>query len=591
MPGSNNSHLTILDVDHPRSRALQQRALHLNALWDRLDPDQQHNDELQQLHRDIQARMVTLLANGLNLEEHEDLERQCALYGAYLHDETNRAGLEGIRTLVQQTEEELKEWAGTRIKLHRDFIDGLRDRMTDVAQRLNSLTDPDNGTIRRTRRNIRELQERVAALQDENDGFHALRDEMATMRRDIDELRQQAGARPHEGEIPPQNQAPPMGHQDPIPPAQDPAPPAQDPAPPRRQPSPAVAAAPRRLLEIQQPAAFSGGSSKIPFDIWWEEVRQYLKAQPADVIGSAERKIVWASGLLQDDAKSWYWDWVKRANEGEVQYDWETFENDLIDRFQEDEQDVRALRNLEKLSYKEGDSIHSFLAKWDALSLKARVKDVVYRQMLLGAMPRAVIERLQLNEPAKDDRGFRDQVLRAGKTSEHWHHHRLADRPRVTTSRPEPSRQPATPVRNSGPSRNLGPSRYAPQATTAEKRYPQLFATVEDATKGVPPHVVRWRVERGHCGRCGWSTPIGKHLATHCTREPNSRLPQPPQNAVAGNRVAAIELGKRERPIEIDEFDDGWKRPRAEDSIAWEPELPPLYSNEAASDSEEKFED
>jgi DNA repair exonuclease SbcCD ATPase subunit len=219
MPGSNNSHLTILDVNHPRSRALQQRALHLHALWDHLDPDQQHNDELQQLHRDIQARMVTLLANGLDLEDHKDLEWQCALYGVYLHDETNRAGLEGISTLVQQTEEELREWVGTRIKLHRDSIYGLRDRMTDVAQRLNSLTDPDNGTMRRTRRNIRELQERVAALQDENEGFHALRDEMATMRRDIDEIRQQAGVQPHEGENPPQNQAPPMGHQDPIPPA------------------------------------------------------------------------------------------------------------------------------------------------------------------------------------------------------------------------------------------------------------------------------------------------------------------------------------------------------------------------------------
>jgi hypothetical protein len=582
MPRSNAS--TILDVDHPRSRALQQRVIHLNALWDRLDPQQ--NDELQELHRDVQARMVTLLANGLNRDDHEDLERQCGLYGAYLHDEATRAGLEEIRTVVQQSVGELREWADVRVNLHRDFIDGLRDRMTDVAQRLNSLTDPDTGTIRRFRRNIRDLQEQMAALRDENEGFHALRDEMATMRRDIDELRQQAGARPLEGEILPQNQAPPMGHQDPVPPP-------QDPAPPMRHPSPGQVpvATPRRLLEIQQPSAFSGGSNKIPFDTWWEEVRQYLKAQPADVIGSAERKIVWASGLLQDDAKSWYWDWVKRANEGEVQYNWETFENDLVDRFQEDEQDVRALRNLEKLSYKEGDSIHSFLAKWDALSLKARVKDVVYRQMLLGAMPRAVIERLQLKEPAKDDRGFRDQVLRAGKTSEHWHHHRLADRPRTTTSRPEPSR--SNPVRNSGPPRNLGPSRGGPLATTGEKRYPQLFATMEDATKGIPQHVVRWRMEQGHCARCGWSTPIGKHLATHCTRETNSRLPQPPQNVAAGHRVAAIELGKRERPIELDEFDDGWKRPRAEDSIAWEPELPPLYANlnEVASDSEEKFED
>jgi hypothetical protein len=123
MPGSNAS--TIFDVDHPRSRALQQRVLHLNALWNRLDPDQQHNNELQQLHRDVQARMVTLLADGLKLGDHENLERQCALYGAYLYDETNRAGLEGIRTLVQQSEEELREWAGTRINIHRDFIDGL----------------------------------------------------------------------------------------------------------------------------------------------------------------------------------------------------------------------------------------------------------------------------------------------------------------------------------------------------------------------------------------------------------------------------------------------------------------------------------
>jgi hypothetical protein len=105
MPRSNAS--TILDVDHPRSRALQQRVIHLNALWDRLDPQQ--NDELQELHRDIQARMVTLLANGLNREDHEDLERQCGLYGAYLHDEATRAGVEEIRTLLQQSVEELRE--------------------------------------------------------------------------------------------------------------------------------------------------------------------------------------------------------------------------------------------------------------------------------------------------------------------------------------------------------------------------------------------------------------------------------------------------------------------------------------------------
>jgi polyhydroxyalkanoate synthesis regulator phasin len=187
--------------------------------------------------------MVTLLANSLNREDHEDIERQCGLYGAYLYDEATRAGEEEIRTLVQQSVGELREWANVRVNLHRDFIDGLRDRMTDVAQRLNSLTDPDTGTIRRFRRNIRDLQEQVAALQDENEGFHALRDEMATMQRDIDELRQQAGTQPHEGEILPQNQAPPMGYQDPVPPV-------QDPAPPMRHPSPAPAVADRQRTEV-----------------------------------------------------------------------------------------------------------------------------------------------------------------------------------------------------------------------------------------------------------------------------------------------------------------------------------------------------
>jgi hypothetical protein len=49
--------------------------------------------------------------------------------------------------------------------------------------------------------------------------------------------------------------------------------------------------------------------------------------------------------------------------------------------------------------------------------------------MLLNAMSRDVVQRMQLNEPARDDQTFRTQILRAGKTSEHWHYQQLADRP------------------------------------------------------------------------------------------------------------------------------------------------------------------
>jgi hypothetical protein len=163
------------------------------------------------------------------------------------------------------------------------------------------------------------------------------------------------------------------------------------------------------------------------------------------------------------------------------------------------------LKNLEKLTYKEGDSIHLFLAKWDALSLKARVKDVVYRQMLLGVMPRAVIERLQLNEPAKDDRGFRDQLLRAGKTSEHWHHHRLADRPRVTTSRPEHTTTRHSNHRIGCVTFLIGhiatlfhgfTARSTPSASVSSRFSAKIVCTVRDGTAGRQDPAPRRKCER-----------------------------------------------------------------------------------------------
>jgi hypothetical protein len=162
--------------------------------------------------------------------------------------------------------------------------------MTDVAQRLNSLTNPDNGAMRRTRRNIRELQEQVAALQAENEGFHALRDEMATMRGNINEIRQHAGIRPPGEELPPpaEDPAPPMHHQDPAPPLRHQDPAVQQP----EEPAPAAAFSPR-LLEIQEPSKFSGDSKELPFNAWWQEVRQYLSAQLADAVGTEERRIIW----------------------------------------------------------------------------------------------------------------------------------------------------------------------------------------------------------------------------------------------------------------------------------------------------------
>jgi hypothetical protein len=209
----------------------------------------------------------------------------------------------------------------------------------------------------------------------------------------------------------------------------------------------------------------------------------------------------------------------------------------------------------------------------------------VYREMLLGAMPRGIVQRMQQDELAQDNAKFRSQILRAGKISEHWFEKELADRQARNTSRPEPTRpnRPQAPVatpRHPG----SGPSQVGPSANPSKREFPRLFATLEEATKGIPQQVVRLRLERRLCARCGWR----KHVATHCHKDPNSDMPPQDQNAT-GHRVAGIELGKRERPIDLDDGAD-WKRSRAED--AWEPLMPPLYANdEVASDSEYKYKD
>jgi hypothetical protein len=117
------------------------------------------------------------------------------------------------------------------------------------------------------------------------------------------------------------------------------------------------------LLEIQEPPKFPGDSKELSFDSWWQEVRQYMSAQPADAVGTEERRIFWVSGLLTKDAKEWYWDWVKRAERGEFAMDWAIFESELLKRFEENGQDIKALRELSRLAYVSGASIHTFLAR------------------------------------------------------------------------------------------------------------------------------------------------------------------------------------------------------------------------------------
>jgi hypothetical protein len=62
---------------------------------------------------------------------------------------------------------------------------------------------------------------------------------------------------------------------------------------------------------------------------------------------------------------------------------WKQFAANINARFKDDRENVRAYQTLLGLRYRNGESMHMFLTRWDALCLKANIRDLIYRQMLL----------------------------------------------------------------------------------------------------------------------------------------------------------------------------------------------------------------
>jgi hypothetical protein len=60
-------------------------------------------------------------------------------------------------------------------------------------------------------------------------------------------------------------------------------------------------------------------------------------------------------------AETWYWDWKEQAERpfSAVEYTWDRFQADIKKRFTDVREDVRAWRELRKMTY--SDEIHSFL--------------------------------------------------------------------------------------------------------------------------------------------------------------------------------------------------------------------------------------
>jgi hypothetical protein len=573
---------------------LQEVFQHLTRTWEALrltDLDLPLVRDLRQLHDE-------LLAASDHLGNNADLATfgwKCARFGAGLQEATIRL------FLPAQFQEQLDDLAGEfRVNDIR-----MEERLDRIEQRLH---ENDREMIPRLRRKYERLRdESRAEIRELQGALRTQTDEIITMQHEIRQLQRQQefpdeGPRPRryvrnaslERDLSPQHRredsprhrrrdSRPRHRSDSVRSRHHHRDESREPRRRHRDETPK----PRRMIELSPPPKFSGTDKKVPFANWWRQVIQYLDSQPPGAVGDDKRKISWVSSRLESEADIWYWDWKEQAEKpfSTVPYTWEQFQVDIKKRFTDTREDVRAWRELRKLSYT--DDIHSFLTKWDGLCAKAGVHGTVYRDMLLRAVGPTVRGKMENVAPADTDEGLREQVLNAGRIVELWADTRAHERD-LGYRRPE--RTDHRTNRDQRTSNNTRPVPSATTATTSSTRdrsagtkasvrpqprqlYEQKFSTIEEAVNGVPHEVVQARRKEGLCLRCGYS----KHTALHCHREPNSQMPR---------QIAAVEAGKHDREDSEDE-EEMAKRPRME--VAAVDIQMPLYED-AGYESEDRWE-
>jgi hypothetical protein len=356
-------------------------------------------------------------------------------------------------------------------------------------------------------------------------------------------------------------------------PAPDPEP-VPEPAPYPRQPEPRDRTPVRpppidawALLKIKPPPKFSGTNRRTTFRDWWMQVEEFLDSQPEEVIGGERRSIVWVSRLLEKEAQEWYLEWTRRVRDGQTDYNWQSFVDELRQRFTDDNEADLAYRELETMTYQR--DIHTCLIRWDALCARAGVSGVAYRKMLLSAIGPTLRDRLERYDRANTDKEFRANVLNAGRNLEDWARERrredcqrpvrASETPRpapAPTSRPTSSARPVLRSQTVTPrelprTANSNPPRAVNSNLPPRTEFERRFATVEEATKGVPEELLKAHKASKSCLRCG----LGGHQATHCFRRMENEMPSKTED-----RIAGLKRGEGDDDEEDFEEEDGIER-------------------------------
>jgi hypothetical protein len=111
--------------------------------------------------------------------------------------------------------------------------------------------------------------------------------------------------------------------------------------------------------------------------------------------------------------------WEIEASTGAHERAWSVYWSAIYARFHNQFQEETLYKAIMEVQYKE--SIQDMIIEYDTLNVKAGIKGVAYRTMLMRSLPPQIFKQLSLVNPAdKTDAELREIVLNAGMNVEVW---------------------------------------------------------------------------------------------------------------------------------------------------------------------------
>jgi hypothetical protein len=296
---------------------------------------------------------------------------------------------------------------------------------------------------------------------------------------------------------------------------------------------------------MKQPKEFTG-KDKSKFRSWWKSVLGYMEVQevlmPTDKI-----KILWVGSLMTDYALNWFQNRQNWCEANKFQDQWNLFKEAIEEQFKDSAGLKKDTDKMNALKYK--DDMDDYINQLEDLNTRVGATGALYRNMIIGNVPWAIIEKIQDKHGGipDEDVTFMTALKIAGRNYEEGlrlkavHH---------GSSKTEKGKQDAVPS-GKGNQKDRKAERQGskePDKGSGDKEgkpeKPTRWAWGK-ALVGVPKEEITKHIEaKADCKRCGRNN----HKSHQCfaTKTVNGvELPKPPP--IKQTTISALPSTKRKR--------------------------------------------